>query len=423
MPRLSILVVSNLYPPYYVGGYELGCRDVVDELTSRGHTVSVLTSTWGVAEPCSQGGVHRRLQTNMGWEQRSALTNFLRLARKEIVNRRAFLRLARESKPDVVYFWNMGCLSIFLAFDAQRLGLKCAYYISDDWLANWQKDSWFRLTRGNYASGFRRIGQKALRPVFRVFRMSPRGELRLDHVQFASEYLKRSAIAAGKPVAEAEVIRWGIDVSRFAYHPRLTAPKRILFVGQVVPQKGVHTAVEAMNILVNGHARHDVRLTVVGGSIAPDYVAEMRKLADSYGLKQYVEFTGSVPREQLPSLYQQHDILVFPSVWNEPFSISLLEGFASGLAVVATPTGGSAEILEDGRNALVFPREDAQTCAARVLCLVDNPDFFEKIRQNGRRTVETRFCFKNMVDKIEHSLYDIAALRDQSSCRDLVPEN
>ena len=58
---MKILVVTNFYPPHYVGGYELGCRDVVEGLRQRGHKVDVLTSTWGVDRPLQEGGVHRWL--------------------------------------------------------------------------------------------------------------------------------------------------------------------------------------------------------------------------------------------------------------------------------------------------------------------------------------------------------------------------
>jgi glycosyltransferase involved in cell wall biosynthesis len=331
------------------------------------------------------------------------------LARREIVNRRAFSRVAREFKPDIVYFWNMGSLSISLAFQAQDFGMKCCYFVSDGWLSNWEGDPWFLLTRGSSRSRAKRLGQAVLRPAFRILGMTPLGDLNLKHVHFASLYLKQAAIAAGKPVADAEVIRWGVDASRFRYQSLPNAPKRILFVGQVVAHKGVRTLIEAMNVIVNKDARREVCLTVVGGSLTPSYVTELRMLTESYGLQHHVEFAGSIQRELLPSVYHEHDILVLPSVWDEPFSISLLEALASGLAVVATATGGTGEILRDGFNALIFPKGDVQACAAHILRLLDDPELFQRIRSNGRRTVEADYCLGKMVDLLEQSLTRIIA--------------
>jgi glycosyltransferase involved in cell wall biosynthesis len=344
----------------------------------------------------------------------------MRLAQKEITNRRAFSRVLHEFKPQVMYFWNLTYLSISLAFDAQRFGLPRCYFVSDNWLSSWEADAWFSLWQGRSCSVARRARKAVARSAFRLVGMIPSGELKLQHVHFASLYLKRVAMAAGKDVSGAEVIHWGIDAGRFPYRPLLREPRRILYAGQIVPHKGVRTAIEAMSILVNANGRRDVRLTIVGGSLSPSYVAELRELTVACGLQQHVEFAGPVPREQMPSVYQAHDILVFPSTWDEPFSIGLLEALSSGLAVVGTATGGSAEILRDGFNALVFPREDGRACAERILRMLDNTELFQNIRQNGRRTVEMEFCLQRMIDAIEDSLGRIAAGNDRCQSRNVV---
>src|SRR5947209_1549360 len=62
---MKILVLTNLYPPHYVGGYELHCQTIVHALQKRGHTVDVLTSTHGMQEqenPATEPGVHRELR-------------------------------------------------------------------------------------------------------------------------------------------------------------------------------------------------------------------------------------------------------------------------------------------------------------------------------------------------------------------------
>jgi glycosyltransferase involved in cell wall biosynthesis len=418
---MRILVVSNFFPPYYIGGYELGCLDVVKELRARGHTVAVLTSTWGAGRRTSEDGVYRWLDAQIDWEIYSSFPYLLRLAQKEKANRRALAKVLREFKPDLVYLWNLRNLSITLAFYAQDQGLPCCYFIFDHWLANWESDPWFSLWKARSRSAARQVRKDLARSLLRVAGLIPPGDLHLTHVQFASHYLKRLTMDTGKKMPDAHVIHWGVDLARFPYQPREREPKRILFAGQVVPEKGVRTAIEAMHTVVNANARRDVRLTIVGGSRNPDYVAELHKLTTTYGLRQHVEFAGPVPREQLPALYQEHDILIFPSVWEEPFGIVLLEAFSSGLAVVATATGGSAEIVEDQFNALVFPPGDANSCAQRVLQLLCNPGLAQRIRRNGRRTVEMNFCFQPMVDAIEDSLERIAAENDMCRSGNLIP--
>ena len=95
---------------------------------------------------------------------------------------------------------------------------------------------------------------------------------------------------------------------------------------------------------------------------------------------------------------------MFPSMWDEPFSITLLEAMSSGLAVVGTNTGGSSEILKDEVNALVFPKGDAEACARQVTRLIQTPALFERIRRNARRTIEAEFRLETMIDRIDQTL-------------------
>jgi glycosyltransferase involved in cell wall biosynthesis len=77
---------------------------------------------------------------------------------------------------------------------------------------------------------------------------------------------------------------------------------------------------------------------------------------------------------------------------------------SSSLAVVATATGGSSEILRNEVNSLVFPKADAEACADQVMRLLESPELFEELRRNGRRTVEGDFRLDDMVNRIDSSL-------------------
>ena len=136
----------------------------------------------------------------------------------------------------------------------------------------------------------------------------------------------------------------------------------------------------------------------------PDYDNGIHRLVGSLGLENNVRFTGLVPRDQLPSIYREHDILLFPSIWEEPFSLTLLEAMSSGLAVVGTNTGGSSEILRNEENALIFQTEDAEACAKQVIRLLQSAKLLEKLRCNGRSTVEEDFRLDDMVDRIDLAL-------------------
>jgi len=407
---MRILVISNFYPPHYIGGYELGCRDVVEGLNARGHEAKVLTSIYGIGRPESDREIYRLLQADLGWQSRG-FAKLTKLLRKEVSNQMAFKRLCVTFSPEVIYAWNLTHVSISLAFMAQRMGLPVCYFVFDNWLSLWESDSWYSMWNRKPRRVLSRVVKLLFRPVLNMLGLLPSSSsLDMHHVQFASQYLKQFALQVGKPVTDGKVIHWGIDVNQYPYNKKVSLnPKRLLYVGQIVRHKGIHTLVEALNLIVQQHGYESSMLTIVGGTIIPDYELYIRRLVSSLGLASNVCFTGLIQREHLPYIYQEHDILIFPSTWDEPFGIVQLEAMASGLAIVGTATGGSAEILQDEVNALVFPKEDAKACAAQIIRLMSDSELFERIRQNGRRSAEDKFNFESMMDKIENSLYKIVA--------------
>jgi glycosyltransferase involved in cell wall biosynthesis len=401
---MRILVVSNLYPPHHLGGYEMACKEMVRGITARGHEVRVLTSSYGLEKAATEGEVYRWLSTDLGREPKPLARRALELLGKELRNQRAFKRAVKEFGPDLVYFWNMANVSVSLGLSAQRMRLPTCYYGFDLWLTNWRGDGWLALWPPAPRRRSVRLASRAARSSLDALGIPSEGALDLRHVHFATDYLKRSTLAAGEPVAGAEVIQWGIEVEKFPYKAESGEPSRLLFVGQVVPHKGVHTALEALRILVLERGRTRLRLTIAGGSVLPDYVSELRRFVQTHGLEEHVEFAGHVAHAQLPEVYRAHDILLFPSVIDEGLGLGILEAMASGLVVLGTASGGSAEILEHERTGLVFPKEDAATCAAHIQRLIDDRSLFEQLRLSGRRTVEERFRIERAVDEIERSL-------------------
>lgn len=404
---MRILVVSNFYPPHFIGGYEIGCRDIVEGLKSRGHAVSVLTSFYGVTRTEQPGHVYRWLQTDMALRINGSSTDLPKIVWKESVNRRAFDRVCRALLPDVVYVWNPTHISLSIAVRAQQMGLPVCYFVSDHWLSRWNSDALYSLKHRRPRRIGRRLIWKPLITLLNISGLLPGDDPDLSHVQFASRYLKRAALETQRSVADAEVIHWGIDVERFPFNRVTHSPTRLLYVGQLTSLKGVHTAVEALKLLVKDPSHRSTLLTIVGG---PDYDDRIHRLVSSLGLESNVRFTGLISRDRLPVLYRNHDILLFPSVWDEPFSIALLEGMSSGLAVVGTATGGSTEILEDEFNALIFPKRDAEACARQITRVIEDPELLETIRRNGRKTVEGRFRLEDMVDRIDQSLKSLVGV-------------
>ena len=406
---MRILVLSNFYPPHYIGGYELGCHDAVEALKTRGHEVKVLTSSYGLEKPGYHDGVYRWLETDINWKswKELGLVKYISgLLKKELYNQKCLKKICAEFAPDAVYIWKLTHTSISLVFTVQDLGFPVCYYVFDHWLNDWKTDDrWYRLWYRVKPEKFMALGKIPFVFFFESTGLLRKSSLDLRYTQFASAFLKQAALSAGHPVTTAEVIPWGIDVNQFPYNHDGNMPPRLLFVGRIIPQKGVHTIIEAVQILVHREGYESLTLTIVGGYEKSEYRDQLEKMVDTSGIKNNIHFMGFLPRDKIHQVYRNHEIFLFPSVWDEPFGIVILEAMSCGLAIIGTATGGSAEILQnDEMAALTFPKENAEKCATQIKRLLLDPGLLETIRKAGRHRVEEKFRFDHTIDLIEKSL-------------------
>lgn len=142
-------------------------------------------------------------------------------------------------------------------------------------------------------------------------------------------------------------------------------PLRLLFLGNVIPRKGLHTLLEACRCLPS----EAVTLTVVGNlEMDRRYAAAIRRAVRRNGLVERVRLCGYLGETELREVVRYHQVLAVPSSY-EGFGIVYLEGMAWGLPALATTAGGAAEVVTHGVNGLLLPPEDPQALAEVILSL------------------------------------------------------
>ena len=98
--------------------------------------------------------------------------------------------------------------------------------------------------------------------------------------------------------------------------------------------------------------------------------------------------------------YHAASIFAFPSVWEEPFGMPLVEAMASTTPVIATRGGAFPEIVEDGRSGLLVERADLQALAEAILQLLSNPDQREAIAQAAFQRASTVFSWDRITEDL-----------------------
>lgn len=156
-------------------------------------------------------------------------------------------------------------------------------------------------------------------------------------------------------------------------------PLRLLCVGRLIERKGQHYLIEAVKRLTDEGI--NVTLTLIGTG---DAQTPNQQQADHLGIAERVHFLGYVPREEIAAHYSAAHVFVLPS-YNEGMSVATLEALAAGLPVVVTRTGGTAELVTEGENGLVFEWADIDTLTTHLRTLAHNRAL---VRQMSRAACE-----------------------------------
>lgn len=170
-------------------------------------------------------------------------------------------------------------------------------------------------------------------------------------------------------VAYPPTDRFGLGIKAVEAETRAKepGPLRILFLGNVVYRKGMHTLLEAIRLQTV-----DIRLDVVGGLMAePKYVQEVQEEAKTSNLNSRIFFHGPLDNEPLIAKLKSAQVLVVPSSY-EGFGIVYLEGMAFGLPAIGTTAGAASEIINDGETGFLVPPDDAATLGERLSRLAND---------------------------------------------------
>jgi glycosyltransferase involved in cell wall biosynthesis len=206
-----------------------------------------------------------------------------------------------------------------------------------------------------------------------------------------------SASLLGAPPEKTTVIYGGADPRRFA--PDAKAHREgVLFAGRLTPHKGIDRLIRALphgaSLRIVGSAGHDADIP------ERDYPELLRGLAR----ERDVSFLGPVPDSDLPDLYRGAAVLALPSVNRtcygrrvpvaELLGLVALEAMASGTPVIASRTGGLAEVVVDGETGFLVEPGDIHALRDRLALVLSDRRLAARLGSNARALVVERFTWR-----------------------------
>lgn len=369
---MKILYLSSFYPPYTVGGAEITLSTLVQGMRARGHEVVVLCTG-----------------PQSGWTEEEV--NGVRVVRVGIKNfywnfvphgRSGWLRSLWHLRD----IYNLQMANMLQAFiEKERPDL-----VSCHILAGWSASAWGVLKRAGlpvvqvlhdmylicarssmYHHGTRCITQCGRCAIFRA--LHPLMTSNVDCVVGISQFVLDRHIALG--YFHKTPIHQVIHNTR-SISPRTPVRKqneggfiRFGFIGTLSPEKGVEWLLEVFSKLAT---TWNVELWVAGTG-----AAAYGELLQARYASSRISFLGRVSPEEF---YPEIDVLIVPSLWDEPLGMVVPEAFIYGVPVLASRRGGLPEMIVCGRNGYLFDVDDSRDIVGLIYKFVQDPSLILRMQ-------------------------------------------
>lgn len=336
---MKVLIVNTLYYPYKIGGAEISVQSLAEEFSTLGITVGVLTlGETDSFEVVNNVSVWRLKIENVFWpfnnQQKNTLMK-LKWHTKDVNNKgydKKINAIFESFKPDILFTNNLSGFSTRIWQLAKFQNIKTIHTIRDYYL---QCPKTTKFKNGNNCNSLC-MDCKALTII------KKRNSNNIDYVVGISNFVLQDHIKQGyfKNIKN-EVIYNGFE---FDYTPEkakfLNNNKTTFgYIGQINKEKGVELMLESFNKLQN---KNNWNLLVTG-KIETEYLVHLKSINNSDKIT-YLGYTNS------KAFFKKIDVLIVPSLWNEPFGRVVLEAVINNKIVITSKRGGINEIMKENKN-------------------------------------------------------------------------
>ncbi|MEM7115106.1 MAG: glycosyltransferase family 4 protein, partial [Chloroflexota bacterium] len=244
-----------------------------------------------------------------------------------------------------------------------------------------------------------------------------------------SQYITDLIVQRFPTVAnKSQAVRTGVDSTQFKKQTKRSEPPRILFVGRISPEKGVHLLLEAFGQVTTVYPQ--AQLDIIGPYHPAPYAylaglsndPNVQALARFYDKRSHqsryydmlqvqiapawadnVHFWGEMPHDAVALRLAEATMLVNPSL-SEAFGNTIIEGMVCGLPVIATDVGGMVESVDEGRAGLLLPPNNANRLAEGILSLLSNDEQRERLASAGYQRACSRYSWEACAEILQNQI-------------------
>jgi len=413
---MNILLICDHFPPYSVGGAEISAFNLGEGLSNIGHNVSVLTR---YPKKLSVEFENFHAIYSVTYKAIPFKYYFCNSALSSIRLSKKLLYLLKTEDFDIVHAQNwISAYSVMRAkqkmkkFPPSVLTIRDYSYVCplNDALCltshlkircnlfKMIKCKFVRMKNDKQSGSLQILG---LIPfcIFHYidYRMLERTLSSFDAYITCSDFV-RSVILNNSNLKENEVhtVYNAIDVDQFkTCFKNNSNSNTILYVGRLSPEKGVECLIKSIPNIIKEY--QDCSFVIIGdGPIR----RKLEKKVKELDIQKYIIFMGFISYDRIKKYYQIADIVVVPSIWNEPFGRTLIEAMACRKPLIASRVGGIPEIIKHEETGLLVECGNSSELASAILTLLKDKEMRESMGKQGRMIVEEHYDKKVFAEKV-----------------------
>jgi len=378
---MNIVFVSMRSTLSYLGGAEILTQVIAESLVRLGHHVVIYTAGFGRQVTVRGVRIHETPLLSFPMRFRTTL-----LPLYSVFLERFFYRINDFQGADIVH-----------AIDSDAIMLMSGWrFLRHRFVATIQDYTLIWPTRDFTTESGERHGVAALLNVW-ITKLRKRVKMNaVRRLQFAvcvSAFVARE-VQKVNPDTNLSIIGNCISPLWQEHKPLKKRNIDILYVGKLMPYKGVDVLLQALAILLRSRP---YRVVIVGEGLEKRY----RNLVHRLGVEKHVMFTGPVVYASVPAYYRRAKVVISPSIWPEPCGRSIIEAMWMGCAVVATNVGGTPESLIDGVHGHLVPPGAPRAIASACKTLLTNETMRERFGKQAARYAHVHYSSERIAKEYD----------------------
>jgi glycosyltransferase involved in cell wall biosynthesis len=392
---MRVLIISNLFPPGFVGGYELGALEMARGLRENGHDVRVLTSDYFLDDEGDIADLTVLRTLSCVEPARVAEPRLEQCRRSYLVNPRNLRRVGSELiafRPEAVMSFNTIGLGAFgLAQFLVAIGMVPVMYLMDDVFSG------LRLTPDETTLAQRIFGDAWFAETAEFIIMS--ANLRAQVEESLGHRLRNVTTVPGWAATRSA------DLRHHSTADSSDGIVRFVYSSRVAPHKGIDVALAAVRRLVDA-GQTNLLLDIFGTG----EVAWLLQHLAAQGFTEQVRYRGLLTKAEMMQRFAEYDALLFPTWEREPFGFVVSEAALAGCIPVMTAGIGAAEWFFDGIDCLKICRDAMDLATAMLRLALMQPAERLAMRRHCRETATRFLNFPNALRRVEDVLMRSATL-------------